>query len=70
MKNPYLIMITIRKVQEFGKKKFGKTDEINILIEIYKTMESKLIDNRRPKNDIVELWFKYLINLNNINTNL
>jgi len=33
-------------------------------------MESKLIDNRRPKNDIVELWFKYLINLNNINTNL
>jgi len=33
-------------------------------------MESKLIDNGRSRNDIIELWFKCLINLNNINTNL
>jgi len=25
-------------------------------------MESKLIDNGRPRNDIVELWFKCLNN--------
>ncbi|KAL6624140.1 hypothetical protein U3516DRAFT_743806 [Neocallimastix sp. 'constans'] len=29
-------------------KRKRKTDEINILIEKYKTMESKLIDNGRP----------------------
>jgi len=33
----------------------GKTNEIQILIEKCKTMESKLNDNERPKNDIVEL---------------
>ena len=32
-------------------------------------MESKLIDIGRPRNDIVELWFRYLINFNFINTN-
>jgi len=33
-------------------------------------MESKLIDNERPRNGIVELWFKYLNNLNYIITNI
>jgi len=45
-------MITKRRVKEFWKKKkkknkikLGKTEEINILIEKYESMESKLIDN-------------------------
>jgi len=33
-------------------------------------MESKLIDNRRPRNNTAEFWFQCLINLNNINTDL
>jgi len=33
-------------------------------------MVSKLIDNGRPRNDIVELWFKCFIYLNYINTDL
>jgi len=55
-KNIYLIMITKGKVQEFKKKKLGKTDQINILTE---------------KNMILlKYGLKYLINLNNINSNL
>ncbi|KAL6622062.1 hypothetical protein U3516DRAFT_744639 [Neocallimastix sp. 'constans'] len=33
-------------------------------------LKPKLKDNGRPRNDIVELWFRCLINLNNININL
>ncbi|KAL6608532.1 hypothetical protein U3516DRAFT_755829 [Neocallimastix sp. 'constans'] len=36
-----------------------KTDEINIFIEKYKTMEFKLIDNGRSRNDIYEFRFKF-----------
>jgi len=50
-----------KKKEKKKKKKLGKTDEVNILIEKYKTMKSKLIDNRRPWNDIIKLWFKCLI---------
>ena len=40
--------------------------EIKFLVENYKYMESIFIDNEKCRNDIVELWFKCLINLNNI----
>ena len=66
-------MITTGKVKEFGKKReriLRKTDEINNLIEDYKKMESMLIDNGSYRNDIVELWFKCLIDLNNKITKL
>jgi len=49
------------KEKEFWKKKkkkkkeLGKIAEINMLIEKYKTLESKLIDNGRLRNDMVEL---------------
>ena len=50
------MIITKGKVQEFKKKKLGKTDQINILTE---------------KNMILlKYGLKYLINLNNINSNL
>jgi len=50
------------------KKVLGRSDKINSLIEKYRTMLSKFIDNGRFRNDIVELWFKCLIILNIINT--
>ncbi|KAG4089174.1 hypothetical protein H8356DRAFT_1345059 [Neocallimastix lanati (nom. inval.)] len=37
-------------------KRKSKIDEIYILIEIYKIMETKLIDNGSPRNDIVNLY--------------
>jgi len=37
------------------KKKKGKIGIINILIEKYKTIESKLIDNGRSRNYIADL---------------
>ncbi len=37
-------------------------------LKIYKYMESILIDNNR--NNVIELWFKCLINLNNIDDDL
>jgi len=40
------------KEKKKKKKKLGKTAEINILIEKYKTIEFKLIDNGRPRNNI------------------
>jgi len=51
-----------KKKKKKKKKKLRKTNEIKILIEKYKTMKYKLIDNERPRNDLVELWFKCLIN--------
>jgi len=51
-------MILKGKVWEFKKKKkkkLRKKDKINILIKKYEIMESKLIDDGRPKDDIVEL---------------
>ncbi|KAG4092062.1 hypothetical protein H8356DRAFT_1278632 [Neocallimastix lanati (nom. inval.)] len=54
--------------QEMDLILLGRSDKINSLIEKYRTMLSKFIDNGRFRNDIVELWFKCLINLNIINT--
>jgi len=58
----------LKKKKKKKKKELEKTDEINIFIEKYKTMEFKLIDNGRSRNDIYEFRFKCLINLNDINT--
>jgi len=44
-----------KKNKKKKKKELGKKNEINILIEKYRTMKSKLIDNVRLGNDIVEL---------------
>ena len=46
-------------------RKSGETEKIRNKIEKYKDMESELIDNRGQKKDIIELFFKYLIDLNN-----
>ena len=52
------------------KKIFGRTDEIDILIEYYKDLESEYLENESPRNDIIDLWRKCLIKLNNKNINL
>ena len=46
-------------------RKSGGTEKIRNKIEKYKDMESELINNRGQKKDIIELWFKCLIDLNN-----
>jgi len=37
------------------KKSLGIIDDINILIENYKSIEYKLTDNENPRNDIDKL---------------
>ncbi|KAG4097797.1 hypothetical protein H8356DRAFT_940457, partial [Neocallimastix lanati (nom. inval.)] len=43
-----------------------KTDEINDLIKKYKKKESELIDKKSNKNDIIDLWYKCLLELNTL----
>jgi len=50
-----------------GKKKkkiLNKTEKINNLIEEYKNMESVLIKNKSNRNDIINLWYECLKQLN------
>ena len=58
-------------MKEFEKEKkkrriLTKTDEINDLIKKYKKKESELIDKKCDKNDIIDLWYKYLLELNKL----
>ncbi|KAL6633018.1 hypothetical protein U3516DRAFT_791810 [Neocallimastix sp. 'constans'] len=46
------------------KRAINKTNEITILIELYKNIEAKLIDAKSDK--IINLWFDCLTDLNNI----
>ena len=57
-----------RKIEGVWKKKriVTKTDEINDLIIKYKKKESKLIDKKCNKNDIIDLWYKCLLELNTL----
>ena len=58
-----------RKIEGIWKKKrriLTKTDEINDLIKKYKNKESELIDKKCDKNDIIDLWYKYLLELNKL----
>ena len=61
-------MITREELEEFEEKKrriSEGVDEINIVVEYYKNIESKLKKIRSSKNDIIENWFNCLIRLNN-----
>ena len=52
------------------KKKFlNKTEKINNLIEEYKNMESVLIKNKSNRNDIINLWYECLKQLNTLDRN-
>jgi len=51
----YFFFLKKKKKKKKKRKELGNTNEINTLIEKYKTLESKLMDNRRPRNNIVKL---------------
>ena len=55
-------------MKEFGKKRriLTKIDEINDLIKKCKKNEYELIDKKCDKNDIIDLWYKYLLELNKL----
>jgi len=58
-----------RKIEGVWKKKriLTKTNEINDFIKKYKKKkESELIDIKCDKNDIIDLWYKCLIELNTL----
>ncbi|KAL6602414.1 hypothetical protein U3516DRAFT_759792 [Neocallimastix sp. 'constans'] len=58
----YLTIITKGKLKGI----VTKTDEINDLIKKYKKKESELIDKKSNKNDIIDLWYKCLLELNTL----
>ena len=54
-------------MKEFEKKRIlTETDEINDLFKKYKKKESELIDKKCDKNDIIDLWYKCLLELNKL----
>jgi len=58
----------IRGVLKKKKKKraINKTNEISVLIERYNNIEAKLIDAKCDRNNIINLWFDGLTDLNKI----
>ncbi|KAG4098237.1 hypothetical protein H8356DRAFT_1354763 [Neocallimastix lanati (nom. inval.)] len=44
----------------------NKANEISVLIERYKNIETKLIDTKCDRNNTINLWFDCLTDLNNI----
>ena len=58
--------IKIRGIQKIKKRAINKANEISVLIECYKNIETKLIDVKCDRNNIINLWFDCLVDLNNI----
>ncbi|KAG4085591.1 hypothetical protein H8356DRAFT_1335293 [Neocallimastix lanati (nom. inval.)] len=51
---------------ENKKRAINKANEISVLIERYKNIETKLIDTKCDRNNTINLWFDCLTDLNNI----
>jgi len=51
---------------ENKKRAINKANEISVLIERYKNIETKLIDTKCDGNNTISLWFDCLTDLNNI----
>ncbi|KAL6607588.1 hypothetical protein U3516DRAFT_554826 [Neocallimastix sp. 'constans'] len=56
----------IRGIWKIKKRAINKTNEISVLIERYKNIEAKLINAKWDRNNIINLWFDCLTDLNNI----
>jgi len=56
----------IRGIWKIKKRAINKANKISILIERYKNIEAKLIDAKCDRNNIINLWFDCLTDLNNI----
>ncbi|KAL6611075.1 hypothetical protein U3516DRAFT_799271 [Neocallimastix sp. 'constans'] len=53
-------------IWKIKKRAINKANEFSVLIERYKNIEAKLIESKCDRNNIINLWFDYLTNLNNI----
>ncbi|KAG4092516.1 hypothetical protein H8356DRAFT_1335750 [Neocallimastix lanati (nom. inval.)] len=51
--------------KKLKKKNVNTSNEISVLIERYKNIETKLIDTRCDRNNTINLWFDCLTDLNN-----
>ncbi|KAG4101344.1 hypothetical protein H8356DRAFT_1422173 [Neocallimastix lanati (nom. inval.)] len=60
----YQIFITRIYAKELDT--INKANEISVLIERYKNIETKLIDIKCDRNNTINLWFDCLTDLNNI----
>ncbi|KAL6617387.1 hypothetical protein U3516DRAFT_797279 [Neocallimastix sp. 'constans'] len=60
----YQIFITRNYAKELDT--INKANEISVLIERYKNIETKLIDTKCDRNNTINLWFDCLTDLNNI----
>ncbi|KAG4088137.1 hypothetical protein H8356DRAFT_1296968 [Neocallimastix lanati (nom. inval.)] len=56
----------IRGIWKIKKRAINKANEISVLIERFKSIEAKLINAKCDRNNIINLWFDCLTNLNNI----
>ncbi|KAL6625002.1 hypothetical protein U3516DRAFT_857880 [Neocallimastix sp. 'constans'] len=56
----------LRGIWKIKKRAINKDNEISVLIERYKNIEAKLIDAKCDRNNIINLWFDCLTDLNNI----
>ncbi|KAG4099438.1 hypothetical protein H8356DRAFT_1344310 [Neocallimastix lanati (nom. inval.)] len=56
----------IRGIWKIKKRAINKANEISVLIELYKNIETKLIDTKCDRNNTINLWFDCLTDLNNI----
>ncbi|KAL6617263.1 hypothetical protein U3516DRAFT_797342 [Neocallimastix sp. 'constans'] len=57
--------IIIAESIKIKKRAINKANEISVLIERYKNIETKLIDTRCDRNNTINLWFDCLTDLNN-----
>ncbi|KAL6607126.1 hypothetical protein U3516DRAFT_757070 [Neocallimastix sp. 'constans'] len=57
---------TYKIFKKLKKKNANTSNEISVLIERYKNIETKLIDTKCDKNNTINLWFDCLTDLNNI----
>ncbi|KAL6592895.1 hypothetical protein U3516DRAFT_805105 [Neocallimastix sp. 'constans'] len=55
-----------RGIWKIKKRAINKANEISVLIEHYKNIETKLIDTKYDRNNTINLWFDCLTDLNNI----
>ena len=46
----------IRGIQKIKKRAINKANEISVLIERYKNIETKLIDTKCDRNNTINLW--------------
>ncbi|ORY78685.1 hypothetical protein LY90DRAFT_500869 [Neocallimastix californiae] len=56
----------IRGIWKIKKRAINKANEISVLIERYKNIETKLTDTKCDRNNTINLWFDCLTDLNNI----